>query len=149
MCIRGQPEDDCDDTSEKAALHVIPAAQLMTQEVAIDILNALYNAEKPGKLLERHIETIVGERGWTESLAGALLSQLENALRSGASMGQAMKEASDKSVAAAFEFAREHPVWFTLIALGILVILAPWVLEILGFGARGPIKGISGLHQSI
>ncbi len=53
-----------------------------------------------------------------------------------------LKEAYDKAVAAAVGFARDHPVWTTLIAIGILVVLLPWVLEGLGFGELGPIEGM-------
>ncbi len=56
-------------------------------------------------------------------------------------MGQAMKEAFEKSVKEATDFAHNHPVYFTLIALGILVILTPWAIEALGFGELGPIEG--------
>ena len=59
-------------------------------------------------------------------------------------MNQAMKEAYDKACAAAAEiegFARDHPVFCTVVALGVLVILAPYVLEALGFGALAPVEG--------
>lgn len=57
-----------------------------------------------------------------------------------------LKKAYDDAVAAAVGFAREHPVWTTLIALGILVILLPWVIEALGFGEAGPVAGMSFDH---
>src|SRR5271154_5209981 len=145
MCIKGQPEYDCDDISEKQQP---PPARPTTQDVAINILNALYDAEKPGELLKRRIEDIVEECGWTENLAAALLSQLENALKSKASMGQAMRDAFNRSMDAAVGFAHDHPVFCTLIALGIFVILLPWVIEFLGFSELGPIEGISSLHQA-
>ena len=56
-----------------------------------------------------------------------------------------MKEAFDKASAAAAEFVHEHPVFVaavaTIVAIGILVILVPWAVEALGFGATGPIEG--------
>lgn len=42
---------------------------------------------------------------------------------------------------AAIGFAKEHPAYAVLIALGILAVLMPWALEILGFGELGPIEG--------
>jgi hypothetical protein len=57
-------------------------------------------------------------------------------------MGEAMKDAVQKSTAAATEFAKEHPVFCTVVALGILVLLAPWAIEALGFGELGPIEGM-------
>ena len=62
-------------------------------------------------------------------------------------MGQAMREAYDKACGPAKslgEFIHYHPIWFTIIALGILVILPPAVLEALGFGAVGPVEGKCG-----
>ena len=37
--------------------------------------------------------------------------------------------------------AKDHPVFVTVIALGILVLLMPAIIELLGFGALGPIEG--------
>jgi hypothetical protein len=57
----------------------------------------------------------------------------------------ALKEASDKAYAAAAEFVHEHPVLtaalVTIVAIGILVLLAPWAVEALGFGELGPVEG--------
>ncbi len=133
-CIIGQ-RDNYDALDEKAPPN--------TQDVATSILDALYDAEKPGQCLERTLDDLVGDYGWYESLAVALLQQLENALRAGVPMGRAMKDAFEKSVAAATGFAHDHPVFCTLVALGILVVLAPWVIEALGFGEWGPIEGTS------
>ena len=36
-----------------------------------------------------------------------------------------MKDAFDKATSAAVEFVKNHPIIYTLVALGILVILAP------------------------
>lgn len=52
-----------------------------------------------------------------------------------------MKDAFDKAVDKAVGFARDHPVWCAVIALGILVLLLPWALEALGFAETGPIAG--------
>jgi hypothetical protein len=41
----------------------------------------------------------------------------------------------------AVDFETEHPVHATLLAIGALAILIPWVPEILGFGELGPIEG--------
>jgi hypothetical protein len=56
-------------------------------------------------------------------------------------MGQAMKDAFDKSVAATTGLAHDHPVFCTLVALGILVTLAPLFIKALGFGELGPVGG--------
>ena len=60
-------------------------------------------------------------------------------------MGNAMKKAFDKASSAAKEFAQKHPVYtaaiITIIAIGMLVVITPWVVEALGFGELGPIEG--------
>lgn len=69
---------------------------------------------------------------------------LENLLKEGSPISQAMRQAYDKACDAAAslaEFVHEHPILCTVIALGILVILAPAVIHTLGFGALGPGEG--------
>lgn len=125
------------------------ATRTTTQDVANDVLTTLYRAEKRGRDLERTLQGIVSERGWTESLAAAILNTLEAALKEGASMGPAMKDAYEKAVEAiekvlrlVGDFKREHPVLFwSLVAVAILVVLAPWALEALGFAELGPVEG--------
>jgi hypothetical protein len=113
-----------------------------TQEVANDVLTTLYGAERPGCNLELTLQGIVSECGWTESLAAAILNALEIALKEGAPMGQATKDAYEKAVEAiekvlglVKDFECEHPkLFWSLVAVGILVVLTPWALEALGFG---------------
>ena len=108
---------------------------------AADVVTTLYNAEKGGAELKETLNGIVGTNNWTENLAKIVLQRLEKALNDGVPMGQAMKSAFDKAIKEAAEFPRDHPVFCTLLALGILVVLAPWVLEALGFAELGPIEG--------
>ena len=46
-------------------------------------------------------------------------------------------------------FVKDHPIMCTVIALGVLVTVAPWVIQTLGFcagfGELGPIEGMSFL----
>ncbi|SRR6266702_182190 len=117
-----------------------------TQSQAADILSILYAADTNDEHLFQHVQDVVRETGWYESLAASVLNGLENALKAGAPVGQAMKDAYEKSaqvVGDVWGFVKEHPVFFTVVALGILVILAPWALEVLGFGELGPIEGMS------
>lgn len=134
-CLTGQLEHDYDPIDEKTPRD--------TQDVATRVFDALNHAQKPGQHLRRTLNDLVGEYGWYENLAIAVLNQLENALRSSVPMGEAMKDAYNKSVAAAAGFAHDHPVFCTLVALGILVALAPWIIEVLGFGELGLIEGTS------
>jgi hypothetical protein len=116
-----------------------------TESLAADILSTLYAADTNDEHLIQRIQDTVHETGWYESLAAAVLSGLENALKAGAPMGQAMKDAYEKATQIAadvLDFAKEHPVFCAVVALGILVILAPWAIEALGFGELGPIEGM-------
>ena len=58
-------------------------------------------------------------------------------------MGPALKEAFDKALAAVMGLTRDHLVYATLIAIGILVLLLPWVVEVLGLTELGPWEGRS------
>jgi hypothetical protein len=117
-----------------------------TQFLAEDILSTLYAADTNDEHLALRLQEVVRETGWYESLAAAVLNGLENALKAGAPMGEAMKGAYEKAaqvVAAMWGFAKDHPVFCAIVALGILAILAPWAIRALGFAAKGPLKGIS------
>lgn len=83
----------------------------------------------------------MGEYGWTEEIGKAVLHGLEQAIRARAKMTDAVNQAVQTATEAAVGFAKEHPVYCTLIALGVLAILTPWVIEALGFGELGPIEG--------
>jgi hypothetical protein len=109
--------------------------------LANDVLVAIQEAKEIGDDLRVHVDEIVQTSSWTEKLAESLLDQLAKGLRNEMKMGGALKDAFNKAVAAATKFARDHPAYCTLIALGILVILLPWVIEALGFGELGPIEG--------
>lgn len=94
----------------------------------------------------------MSECGWTENLGKAILSAVETAIREGAVMGQVMQDASNKAIHEAYDFAKDHPVYCTVIALDILAALTapltiPWVLEAIGFGMEGPIEGEGNLDS--
>ena len=120
-------------------------------EAAESIVTAMMDADKAGPSLDATIQSIVHKAGgWSEYLAGKALAALEAVLKAGKPLSAAMQEAYDKACAAleATEgFAADHPiateVVITVIALGILVELAPYVLGLLGFGELGPIEGTS------
>lgn len=115
-----------------------------TQSLAEDVLSTLYAADINDEHLRRRLQDVVHETGWYENLAASVLNGLENALKAGAPMGQAMKDAYEKAaqvVGEVWGYIKGHPVFFTLVALAILVILMPWAVEVLGFGELGPIEG--------
>jgi hypothetical protein len=108
--------------------------------VASDILNIILEASTPYDLHKQLSERISTE-SWSEAIATALLNGLENAIKAGTQMAKAASDALVQAKDAAIGFAEGHPVYATLIALGILAILMPWALEVLGFGELGPIEG--------
>jgi ElaB/YqjD/DUF883 family membrane-anchored ribosome-binding protein len=128
--------------------------QFTTQEreCASRVVSTLTLAKKADLALEATIQDIVHQAGgWSEWCAAAILSALETVLKAGSEMNAAMQEAYEKAcdAAKAIEgFAAEHPiataVFCTVIALGVLVVLAPYVVEALGFGELGPVAGKCG-----
>lgn len=113
---------------------------------ADDFITTLRNANSSVPQLRKRLNADFATSSWSESLATTILSRLEDLLRSGAALGETLKVALEKAVLEAVDFAKEHPVYTTLIALGILVQIAPWVLSWLGFAALGPVEGKS-LHH--
>lgn len=124
------------------------------QDIATEVIDALYSAEKNGRDLVKTLDNIVGEYGWVENIGVAVLNGLERAINSGVAMGPVMKEMFDKATDAAADaakaangFRKDHPVYCTIIAIGILVLLAPWALEAIGFGELGPIEGKNSIRN--
>ncbi|KAK1675163.1 hypothetical protein BDP55DRAFT_728951 [Colletotrichum godetiae] len=129
-------------TSDKHTSIIKDQPLRSAQNAASEFINILRTAEKGGKYLERRLRNIVTVNSWTEELAKYILSGVEGLVRHRDTIGQVVRETVDKSAEAAesvFEFAKEHPVFMTIIAIGVLVIIAPWVIEALGFGELGPI----------
>ncbi|CAG7951490.1 unnamed protein product [Penicillium nalgiovense] len=117
-----------------------PADRRSSESIASDIVTIILNADTCD-LLQKQLKGEMYINGWSEAIAEAILHGLENAIKAGTEMAQAAAEAAAKSKDAAIGFMTEHPMYATLIALGILALLTPWALEILGFGELGPIEG--------
>ncbi|KIM35797.1 hypothetical protein M413DRAFT_79042 [Hebeloma cylindrosporum] len=115
-----------------------------TQFLAEEILSSLYSANAwHYEYLTRRLNSSAGTR-WYEDLAATVLARLENEIKAGAPMGERMRYAYDTAsrlIEAMWQFAKDHPLFVALVALGILVILAPWAVRALGFGELGPVKG--------
>jgi hypothetical protein len=113
------------------------------EEIADQIVSAIQSAEKGGNDLRLNLKNIIAD-GWSENVAHWTLSKLEQALQDTSRMGAVLKKAYDTALAVALAvegFTTTHPVFCTIIAIGVLVLLAPWALEALGFGELGPIEG--------
>jgi hypothetical protein len=152
-CITGRPTHS-DTLEEKHApdfLHNMAERSQTTEARAAEFVSILYSAQRNDGHLAKRLQDIVHETGWYDEFVEAIVARLVDVVRVsikvGGEMGQAMKEALEKSLAEAREFAKEHPMFCVVIALGILVILSPWVIEVLGFqvgfGELGPVAGMS------
>ncbi|KAJ9482937.1 hypothetical protein VN97_g10481 [Penicillium thymicola] len=129
-CISGRPTKEPHPPTDPRSPEAIASA----------IVTKILNAEDP-YLLHKDLKEEISTDNWTDAIAQAILHGLKNAIKSGADMARAASDAAAQSRNAAIGFATEHPVYATLIALGILALLTPWALEILGFGELGPIEG--------
>ncbi|KAL7927950.1 hypothetical protein ACQKWADRAFT_278315 [Trichoderma austrokoningii] len=160
-CFCGSSEPASDfyaDEKHSTPAHSLPGydPSLCTHEkVAVDVVSILLRSEKHGTALKKQLDEAVGTLGWSEMLAKRILNALVGAIRDGHDkMGPAFAKAYDDAVKEAdsvfhqlVQEARDHPlelaatVLITVIAIGVLVVLSPYVLELLGFGELGPIAG--------
>ncbi|UKZ63343.1 uncharacterized protein TrAtP1_004572 [Trichoderma atroviride] len=160
-CLCGSSEPASDflpgekhSTSMPSSLQYDPS--LCTYDkVAVDLVSILLRSEKHGTNLKKQLDETVGTLGWSEMLAKRILNALVAAIREGRDkMGPAFAKAYEDAAKEAdsvfhhlVEDARNHPlelvatVLITVIALGVLVALAPYVLELLGFSELGPVTG--------
>jgi len=132
-----------------------------TGKVATKVVTTLIQAGERGEKLTRDLNNAVSSTGWTGCLAYSVLRALETRLREDRDkIGPAMVRSYDNAVAAAkdefcllCELAQDHlseepgVMMGTVIALGVLVKLAPVVVELLGLGAFGPEHGQSDCLQ--
>lgn len=127
----------------------VKTVHLTCEEAATRIVNALFEANRGGFPLIAHIDSIAHQAGgWSEWLANMTRKCIEVALKAGKEMSAAMAAAYAKACEAARmfkHFAENHhlatAIFVTLIAIGVLVLMAPYVVEMLGFGELGPLEG--------
>ncbi|PYI03986.1 hypothetical protein BO78DRAFT_348610 [Aspergillus sclerotiicarbonarius CBS 121057] len=106
--------------------------------LASDIVTTIITGESI-ESIHKDLNEKINANGWSDSIAQAVLRGLNDAIQAGTEMARPATDALAKATEAAVGFAEEHPVYTTLLALGVLAILLPWVLEVLGFGELGPI----------
>ncbi|KAF7114689.1 hypothetical protein CNMCM5793_009640 [Aspergillus hiratsukae] len=113
------------------------------KDLASEFLTTLLTTDTTNPSLKKSLDETIHPYNWTSTLAQTILHGLENAIRSGSgkTMGKAATDALVKATHEAYDFAKAHPIYTTILALGVLAVLAPWVLEVLGFGELGPIQG--------
>lgn len=140
-CVRGTADDD---QSYPPLAHDQHARPL--DEIANDVVDTILRAEKAGAGLKAELDSMVGPYGWKECLAEKVLEKLGAALQGAHDkLGPAIRDAYNKAwdVANKIEgFIIQHPVMCSIIALGVLVIIAPWIIEALGFAELGPVEGM-------
>ncbi|KAK5135237.1 hypothetical protein LTR08_005487 [Meristemomyces frigidus] len=135
--------------SEKMERYKDDSNECTESEAVEKLIAVIYDAKYQGKSLEQELEMEVKKTGrWKKAIAKAILAALEKKLATGKKMGPALQRAYDIAMDAAQkmeEFASEHPVltgvFCAVVALGVLVLLWPAIVEVLGFGELGPIAG--------
>jgi hypothetical protein len=132
--------------------HQPSARQQNDDDIAAEILSILRTAEKASLSLQHRLKSTIGTRSWSESIARAVLNGVADLVQQGREkMGPAMVEALKRVEDEAndvFRFAKDHPEavagFVVIVAVGILVVMmAPWMVEALGFAELGPVEGIS------
>jgi len=133
---------------------------LSIQEASDQIASVLFHSTAEDIPLQRQVNSIIHQAGgWTESLAEAILTTftrtLSDALSEAIAPASALPplihdalakviDAGKQTAELAEWFVEEHPVWtgviLTLVALGVLWLLWPWILGALGFGEEGIIE---------
>jgi hypothetical protein len=140
-CLR--PDDDHEQPPAEKEPLLGRAADPSNARLADDIVAKLAAAESAAAL-RADLRSAAHACGWREGLAEAVFEALKRAVELGTEMGPLMKEAYDKVVAAVNnveEWAEAHPVTTTLIVLGLLAVMVPWVLTALGFAEGGILEG--------
>jgi hypothetical protein len=147
----------CNDTEPEVITYPNEKAALLSAydarpavEIADDVIATLLHTSLVGPALKMRLDSIVGTYGWRENVAKWVLEKLTQALQYyHENLGPTVRDAYHKAweVAKSIEgFVIEHPVMCTIIALGVLAVIAPWVLPELGFGELGPVEGT--YHES-
>ncbi|KAF2274517.1 uncharacterized protein EI97DRAFT_101126 [Westerdykella ornata] len=143
---------------EKVHLLRPPTPQMSPQHIANQIIDVLLRARRSEKdSLNSTTSSLaspspagtvsgpIGTKNWYSTIAEYVLHGMEIAIEKGLTFGQAMESAVERARVGAEEFVREHPIWagviLTVIALGALYLLAPWIIEALGFTELGPLAG--------
>ena len=115
-----------------------------TDAAAADFITTLYTADKDGDELRHSLHNIISANSWSSNFAQAVFTALQKALETAKPMNEGLKRVYDRVVLVVDGiegFVKEHPILCAVIALGILVVVAPWVIEALGFVEGGILEG--------
>jgi hypothetical protein len=115
-----------------------------TAQTASQFVDTLFSAEKNGPELHQALAEIIQTASLRQYFAQAVFEALQKAIEVARPMGIALGETYDKVVREIDSiegFVKDHPVMCAVIAIGILVVLSPWVIEALGFAEAGILEG--------
>ncbi len=142
-----EPEPNADEkvpllsSSSNGTMH---AGNPTKGELADEIVAKLFAAKRNDEVLQADLHSAVHAYGLYDGIAAAILEGLKQAIELGKEMGPVMKDAYEKAVAAlnkVKEWADENPemasVIITLMALGVMAVIFPWILTYLGFAESG------------
>jgi len=145
----GTTTDDTVYADEKAALLSAHEEPRKAELVANDVVETILHTKLTGPALQMKLDSVVGAYGWKENVAKWVLEKLTRALQEGhEKLGPAVRDAYHKAVDVAMTvegFVIEHPVFCTVVAIGVLALMSPWLLPILGFAEEGIVEGINSL----
>ena len=126
----------------------MPLADENPEEAAARFVDTIYSAQKHGTELKQTLNEIITANRWKKAFAEAVFKALQTAILTARPMGPALQATYEK-VAQVIDgiegFVKDHPVLCALIALGILVLLSPWIIEALGFAEGGILEGEQGI----
>jgi hypothetical protein len=126
-----------------------PPSSPLTGNLANDVVDTILHTKLTGLALQMKLDSVVGAYGWKENVAKWVLEKLTRALEEGhEKLGPAVRDAYHKAVEVAMTvegFVIEHPVFCTVVALGVLALMSPWLLPLLGFAEEGIIEGMGNL----
>jgi len=115
-----------------------------TTRAANSFITTVFLAEKNGADLRQALSEIIETHSWRQNFAKAVFEATQKAIETARPMNDALREVYEKVVGVidgVEGFVREHPVMCALIALGVLVLVAPWVVEAVGFAEGGVLEG--------
>lgn len=116
------------------------------EERAKEFVNKLRFTEKNGNALKAELQGMIQANGWREYFQEAMMKALKEMVEAGGHMGPIFEKAYHEAMEKAMqfkEFADNHKVLYWIVAIGILAIMAPWVLEALGFAESGILEGMT------
>lgn len=114
-------------------------------------IEILFDSEKSGMDLRLALDEIVVTNEWKQDSAGAVFEALQKAIQTARPMKDLVWEIHRKviNILSGIEgFGKDYQVSCALAALGILVILSPRVIELMGFAEGGIVKGKNRIFQS-